>query len=146
MTTMRLGILTDRIRVEEKLLVAELERRGVDFELVDVRRAVFDLRAPSAEFDVVLDRCVSQTNALAALRILETFGVPTVNTAAVVEACGDKLTSSCLLSRHGVPAPALRVAFTPESALEAVESLGYPVVLKPTVGSWGRLLARVNDR
>jgi [lysine-biosynthesis-protein LysW]---L-2-aminoadipate ligase len=143
---MRLGILTDRIRVEEKLLVAELERRNLDFELVDVRRAVFDLSARTFDYDVVLDRCVSQTNALVALRILETFGVPTVNTSAVVEACGDKLTTSCLLARDGVPAPALRVALTPESALEAVESIGYPVVLKPTVGSWGRLLARVNDR
>jgi [lysine-biosynthesis-protein LysW]---L-2-aminoadipate ligase len=143
---MRLGILTDRIRVEEKLLVSELERRGLSFELVDVRRAVFDLSARVFDHDVFIDRCVSQTNALAALRILETFGVPTVNTSAVVEACGDKLTTSCLLARDGVPAPALRVAFTPESALAAIESLGYPVVLKPIVGSWGRLLARVNDR
>jgi [lysine-biosynthesis-protein LysW]--L-2-aminoadipate ligase len=38
------------------------------------------------------------------------------------------------------------VAFTPESALEAIEQMGYPVVLKPVVGSWGRLLSKINDR
>jgi [lysine-biosynthesis-protein LysW]--L-2-aminoadipate ligase len=45
-----------------------------------------------------------------------------------------------------VPQPELRVAFTEESALRAIEELGYPVVLKPAVGSWGRLLSKVNDR
>ncbi|HKI54800.1 MAG TPA: RimK family alpha-L-glutamate ligase, partial [Anaerolineales bacterium] len=29
---------------------------------------------------------------------------------------------------------------------EAIEAFGYPVVLKPVVGSWGRLLAKINDR
>jgi [lysine-biosynthesis-protein LysW]--L-2-aminoadipate ligase len=143
---MRIGILTDRIRVEEKLIAAELERRAVPFELLDIRRLVLDPSARTQDFDVVLDRCVSQTNALAVLRIFESMGIPTVNTSSVVEACGDKLTTTCLLARHGVPAPTLRVAFTPDAALEAIESIGYPVVLKPTVGSWGRLLARVNDR
>lgn len=143
---MRLALLTDRIRVEEKLLVAELERRRAAFDLVDVRREVFDLAARPLDCDVAVDRCVSQTSALAALRILEAAGVPTVNPAAVVEACGDKLATSCRLARAGVPAPRLRVALSPAAALDAIESLGYPVVLKPTVGSWGRLLARVNDR
>ena len=30
--------------------------------------------------------------------------------------------------------------------MEAIEAFGYPVVIKPVVGSWGRLLAKVNDR
>jgi [lysine-biosynthesis-protein LysW]---L-2-aminoadipate ligase len=98
------------------------------------------------DHDIVVDRCVSQTNALATLRLLEATGAPTINTAAVVEACGDKLATSCLLARADVPAPRLRVALTPAAALDAIESFGYPVVLKPAVGSWGRLLARVNDR
>jgi [lysine-biosynthesis-protein LysW]--L-2-aminoadipate ligase len=38
------------------------------------------------------------------------------------------------------------VAHTPEAALQAIERLGYPVVLKPAVGSWGRLLSKINDR
>lgn len=144
---MRLAILWDRIRVEEKLLLESLDRRRVAYELVDVRRVVFDLAGGGLpDCDVVLDRCVGHTHALAALRILETWGVACVNRFAVAEVCGDKLATSLALERAGVPSPRVRVAFTPEAALDAIEALGYPVVLKPAVGSWGRLVARVNDR
>jgi [lysine-biosynthesis-protein LysW]--L-2-aminoadipate ligase len=69
-----------------------------------------------------------------------------VNRSSVIDACSDKLATSLALSREGVPTPRTKVAVGVESALAAVEAMGYPVVLKPTVGSWGRLLARVNDR
>ena len=80
------------------------------------------------------------------MRLLNAFGVPTVNTASVAEICGDKLMTSAALARDNVPQPHNATAFTPEAALEAIEAFGYPVVLKPVVGSWGRLLAKVNDR
>ena len=60
--------------------------------------------------------------------------------------CGDKILSSLALKEGGVPQPELRIAFTEQSALNAIEELGYPAVLKPAVGSWGRLLSKVNDR
>jgi [lysine-biosynthesis-protein LysW]--L-2-aminoadipate ligase len=69
-----------------------------------------------------------------------------VNTYSVATICGDKLLTSCALSEQNVPQPEVRVAFTEESALRAIEEMGYPVVLKPAVGSWGRLLSKVNDR
>ncbi|MCC6147031.1 MAG: lysine biosynthesis protein LysX, partial [Anaerolineaceae bacterium] len=78
--------------------------------------------------------------------VLNSWGIPTVNMSAVAQVCGDKLATSAALSRAGIPQPRLRIAFTPESALEAIEELGYPVVLKPVVGSWGRLLSKINDR
>jgi [lysine-biosynthesis-protein LysW]--L-2-aminoadipate ligase len=64
----------------------------------------------------------------------------------VVELCGDKLNTSLSLATAGDPTPRNMAAFTPESALEAIEEMGYPVVLKPAVGSWGRLLSKINDR
>lgn len=145
---MRVALLYSRIRVEERLLAEELERRGVKHDLIDVREAVFDLSDPSAwlEYDVVFERCISQTQAVAALRVLEAFGLPCVNPSSVIEACGDKLFTSALLARAGVPQPRVKIALEPDAALRAIEQLGYPAVLKPTVGSWGRLLARVNDR
>ncbi len=145
---MRIALLHSRIRVEERLLADELAARGVEHELVDLREQVFDIHDPSpwTRFDAVLERCISQTQATAAVRVLESFGVPCVNTSAVIEACGDKLTTSLALARAGVPTPRVRVAVEADAALTAVEQMGYPCVLKPTVGSWGRLLARVNDR
>ncbi len=130
------------------MLIDALERRGVEYEALDVRTLRFDLHDPDPwrRFDVALDRCVSHTQALAVVRTLETFGVPCVNPSHVIDACGDKLTTSLLLARAGVPIPRTRLAVDPASALAAIEEMGYPVVLKPAVGSWGRLLARVNDR
>jgi [lysine-biosynthesis-protein LysW]--L-2-aminoadipate ligase len=83
---------------------------------------------------------------LYAAQILNSWGIPTVNSAAVAATCGDKLATSAALAYAHVPQPRVRVAFSPASALQAIEELGYPVVLKPVVGSWGRLLAKVNDR
>ncbi|MGQ9814151.1 MAG: lysine biosynthesis protein LysX, partial [Candidatus Roseilinea sp.] len=80
------------------------------------------------------------------LRALALAGVKTVNHYQVVENCGDKFITSQLLVQHGVPTTRVKLAFTPESALAAIEEMGYPCVLKPVVGSWGRMVVRVNDR
>ena len=148
---MRIGVLYSRVRPEEKLLFAELERRPADVELIDDRRVVLALGGssalePSFDFDVVFDRSLSYSRALANLRVLADRGVATVNPARVIENCGDKVRTSSLLQAASVPTPETRVASTPEAALLAIEELGYPVVMKPTVGSWGRLIARINDR
>ncbi len=115
---------------------------------MDDRAIHFDLEKPEAwrQYDAVLERSISYNSGLYALRLLNAFGVPTVNTAAVAEVCGDKLMTSAALAREGVPQPRNATAFSPEAALEAIEAFGYPVVLKPVVGSWGRLLAKINDR
>jgi [lysine-biosynthesis-protein LysW]--L-2-aminoadipate ligase len=145
---LKIGVLFSRVRVEEKWIFAAMEKRGIDYERLDDRTISFDLENPEPwrTFDAVLERSISFTSGLYALRILNAFGVTTVNTAAVAEVCGDKLTTSTILAQAGVPQPHNVVAFTPEAALEAIERFGYPVVLKPVVGSWGRLLAKVNDR
>jgi [lysine-biosynthesis-protein LysW]---L-2-aminoadipate ligase len=141
------GVLLSRVRVEEKLLLEELERRGVATKVIDDRELVFALeKKPELGVDVVLERCIQHSRALYALSVLETWGIPTVNTFEVADVCGNKLLTTMRLIRDGVPSPRTRLAFTPESALTAVEELGYPVVLKLLVGSWGRLISRVNDR
>jgi len=145
---LRIGVLFSRVRVEEKWIFAAMERRGVDYERLDDRNLFFDLEKVEAwkQYDAILERSISYLSGLYALKIFNAWGIPTVNTAQVAEACGDKLATSSLLAKAGVPQPHNLIAFTPESALQAIEHLGYPVVLKPVVGSWGRLLAKVNDR
>ncbi|HEX6289678.1 MAG TPA: lysine biosynthesis protein LysX [Herpetosiphonaceae bacterium] len=143
---MSLGILCSRIRVEEKLLFAELDRRGVQYERIDDGDLIFDLQRTTFPFDVVLERSISFGRSLYALQVLEARGVACINRADVVAICGDKLRTTEALIRSGVPTPRTLLAFTTESALEAIERLGYPAVLKPVVGSWGRMITRINDR
>ncbi len=144
---MRVGLLVSRIRVEEKLLIKELQKRGIDYDLIDDRKLILEFGAPSLkEYDVVVERCINHSRALYALKILEDWGVPCVNRYTVADVCGNKLLTTSALARDGIPQPVAKVAFTPESAIEAMEAMGYPVVLKPGVGSWGRLLSKINDR
>lgn len=144
---MRVGLLISRVRVEEKLLIKELDRRGVAYDLIDDRKLVLDLSRPSlTEYDVVVERCINHSRALFALKILEDWGIRCVNRYHVADVCGNKLLTSSALGKAKVPQPRCKIAFTPESAVEGMEEIGYPVVLKPGVGSWGRLLSKINDR
>ena len=142
----KVGVLCSRIRVEEKLLIQELQSRDVDFDILDDRKIVFDMHNDGLDYDVILERCISHSRALYALLMFRDRNVPTVNTYEVANNCGNKLLTTSALIRAGIPTPETKVAFTPTSALEAIETMGYPVVLKPGVGSWGRLLSKVNDR
>jgi [lysine-biosynthesis-protein LysW]--L-2-aminoadipate ligase len=144
---MKVGVLLSLVRLDEKMLFEAFRTRGVEYERIDDRQVVFDLeRRDQHRYDVVLERAINHSRALHALRILNGRGVATVNTYHTALTCGDKLLTSAALAEQGVPQPRVRLAFTPESALRAIEEMGYPVVLKPAVGSWGRLLTRVNDR
>jgi [lysine-biosynthesis-protein LysW]--L-2-aminoadipate ligase len=143
---MRIAVLASRVRAEEKLIFTELERRGLDYVKIDDREEIFDLHRREYPYDVVLERCIQHSRALYMLKILNDAGVPTVNTYHVANVCGDKFLTTQALVHAEVPTPKNLLAFTPESALAAMEQLGYPVVLKPVVGSWGRMVSKINDR
>ncbi len=143
---MRVGFLHSLIRKDEKLLLDEFRKRdGIELVMLDDRKLIFDLQN-RPEVDIVLERCINHSRAMHGLRLLESVGIPCINTSEVARICGDKILSSLALKEGGVPQPELRIAFTEQSALNAIEELGYPAVLKPAVGSWGRLLSKVNDR
>ena len=140
------GILCSRVRVEEKALFEALRRRHIPFERLDEDRIKFSIGNGFPHPGVVLDRSIHHGRSLYALTLLNVARVPTVNRAKVARICGDKILTTAALARAGLPVPKTVVTFTREAALEAIEAMGYPVVLKPMVGSWGRLLAKINDR
>lgn len=149
---MKIGLLHSRIRVEEKLLIEAFSKRNLDLELLNDEKLIFSITPGTRHasdftgYDLVVERCINHSRALYSLHLLNDQGVRTVNTSHVADVCGNKLQTSSALAAAGVPQPTTLVAYTPESALQAIEELGYPVVLKPAVGSWGRLLSKINDR
>jgi [lysine-biosynthesis-protein LysW]--L-2-aminoadipate ligase len=144
---MNIGFLHSLIRKEEKLLLDEFSKhKEINLEMVDVRHLTFNLGKDRFDYKVVLERCINHSRALHAMVLFENSGIKCINTAEVALICGDKLLTSKALDAHNVPQPEVRVAFTEPSALSAIEEMGYPVVIKPAVGSWGRLLAKINDR
>ena len=145
----RLGVLVSYLRPEEKSILAAARDRGIEVAPIFDRDLVLDLSSPHApgsglDFDVVLDRCVAHSRSGYTLRALRRWGIPTLNDAEAVRLCDDKAENSLVLEAAGIPTPRTLIAFDVGSAIQACETLGYPAVLKPVTGSWGRLLARVN--
>ena len=146
---LRLGVLVSYLRAEEKLILAAARARGIAVTPLFDKELVLDLAAPTAAasglaVDVVLDRCVAHSRAGYTLRTFERWGIPTLNTATAVHLCDDKAENTLALEAAGVPTPRTLLAYSVEAALRACELVGYPAVLKPVTGSWGRLLAKVN--
>lgn len=139
-----LRILFTRLRQEEKLLLEAARRLGLDVALEDVKDRVWG--GVGADDDIYLCRCIGHGQNLALARHLEGQGRRVVNPASVMELCGDKLATTAALEAASIAQPAYRLALSEEGALAAAEEIGYPAVFKPVTGSWGRLLAKVNDR
>ncbi|MGN6755068.1 MAG: lysine biosynthesis protein LysX, partial [Thermomicrobiales bacterium] len=144
---MKLGMLVSHLRTEEKAILAAAAARGIEVVRVFDREVWFDLQQRNfPEVDLVLDRSLVHSRAEYTLRLLQHWGIPTVNSFETTMLCDNKFHTSMAFVEHGVPSLRTLIAYTPESALAAIEDLGYPVVLKPNTGSWGRLLAKVNNR
>ncbi|RLE49271.1 MAG: lysine biosynthesis protein LysX [Candidatus Methanomethylicota archaeon] len=145
-----LSLIYDRIRVEEKELISAAERLGVNLKLVDAKTFHFDLNSLEKEKSVfgelALERCISYFRGLHITAILENAGIPVINSFKTSSICGNKLLTTLTLIKAGVPTPKTVIAFTLEEALKALDEIGYPAVLKPIFGSWGRLIAPLKDR
>jgi [lysine-biosynthesis-protein LysW]--L-2-aminoadipate ligase len=145
----RLGVLVSYLRPEEKAILSAARDRGVEVTPIFDRQLVIDLSSKDApgsgfDFDVVLDRCVAHSRSGYTLRALQRWGIPTLNSPEAVRLCDDKAENSLVLEAAGIPHPRTLIAFDVDSAIVACETVGYPAVLKPVTGSWGRLLARAN--
>jgi [lysine-biosynthesis-protein LysW]--L-2-aminoadipate ligase len=143
----RVGFLYSRLRLEEKYLLEELGKRS-DVEIIRINDGdrFFDIHQLPEPVDVLFERSISYSRGLYISRIFEAHGIPVVNSSFVAERCGDKYITSQILAMSGIPTPRVIMAFDEGSALQAIEAMGYPCVLKPVVGSWGRLLAKIENR
>ena len=146
---MKIGLLYSRIRRDEKLLLNELRERDHEVAKIDVRKQQFSISDPPADFegvDLLVDRCLATSRSLYVSKFAQAYDVPIVNGAETAEVCADKVKNSLALEQAGIPTPETEVAFTKDAALEIVEDFGYPCVVKPVVGSWGRLMAKLDTR
>ena len=145
---MLIGVLYSRVRVEEKWLFTALDERDISYDRLLDRNARFDLTNVDNwhKYDAVIIRTLSTFRGLYAANVLNSIGVPTINTYQVAAICSDKVSTTNALTQAGLAQPHTHLAFTAEAAVETGEELGYPYVVKPVVGSWGRLVNRVNDR
>jgi [lysine-biosynthesis-protein LysW]---L-2-aminoadipate ligase len=153
---MRIGVIITHVRPEEKLLISAFQARGVEPDIIADSTINIDITAssdqlapsgvPWRDYDVIVERSVSTSRGLYTLAILESWGIHAINNYRTASTCADKLLTTLALTHAGVPQPTVRAAFDPDSTIQAIADVGYPAVLKPVTGSWGRLLAKVNDQ
>lgn len=148
MDKIKIGFLHSLIRPEEKMLIEEFRKHeNVELIMIDDRELIFDVNGKKTPFDldVVLERSINHSRALHSILLFENAGIKCINKSQVATICGDKILTAMALSKNNIPQPKVKIAFDRESGLKAIEEIGYPVVLKPAVGSWGRLISKVND-
>ena len=145
----KICIVFDRLRTEEKLLQKEAENLGYETSMIDAKITSFntDNKRDDFEFgDVVLERCISYYRGLHFTACLEFLDIPVINKFDVANTCGNKMITSMLLKKNNIPTPKTYFSFSAETALENFEKIGYPLVIKPIIGSWGRSVMPIKDK
>ena len=144
--TSTITVLYDTIRLEEKLLIEAAKKNDIQIEMVDCKKLFINLNENTQEFETVLQRCVSYYRNIHSTATLEGLGARVINCLNTGLLAGNKLFTHMLLQKAGIPTPEATIAFSKESAMESLEKSGYPRIIKPTVGSWGRMVSKLNDR
>ena len=145
----KICIVFDRLRTEEKLLQKNAVELGYETSMIDAKITSFDTDSKPENFefgDVVLERCVSYYRGLHFTACLEFMDVPVINKFDVANTCGNKMITSMLLKKSNIPTPKTYFSFSAETALENFENIGYPLVIKPIIGSWGRSVMPIKDK
>ena len=145
----KICIVFDRLRSEEKMLEKEASDLGHDAVMLDAKITQVNTDSKRNDFDfgdVVLERCVSYFRGLHFTASLEFMDVPVLNKFQVANQCGNKMFMTLLLKKYNVPTPKTYFSFSSESASENIEKVGYPLVIKPVIGSWGRGVMQLKDK
>ena len=142
-------IVFDRLRAEEKMLEKEASNLGHDTVMLDAKITQVNTDSKKEDFDlgeIVLERCVSYFRGLHFTSALEFMEIPVINKFEVAHVCGNKMFMTLLLKKHNIPTPKTYFSFSSESAANNIESVGYPLVIKPVIGSWGRGVMPIKDK
>lgn len=145
----RVCIVFDRLRVEEKMLKKEASELGHDVIMLDAKITQINTDSKKEDFDlgdVVLERCVSYFRGLHFTASLEFMDIPVLNKFDVASVCGNKMFMTLLLKKNNIKTPKTYFSFSSQSASENLEKVGYPLVIKPIIGSWGRGVMPIRDK
>ena len=142
-------IVFDRLRSEEKMLQKEAVNLGHDAVMLDAKITQMNTDSKKEDYDfgdVVLERCVSYFRGLHFTASLEFMDIPVLNKFEVANTCGNKMFMTLLLKKNNIPTPKTYFSFSSESAAKNLEKVGFPLVIKPVIGSWGRGVMPIEDK
>lgn len=141
-------MLYDYIRPEERMLIDSSRRKEIKLILHKSEDFFYDALElfDRQEFqNVVLQRSISYFRSLHLTALLENRGITVINSSDIASMCGNKLITTLVLAREKIATPKTYIAFNVDSALKLLSRIGYPAIIKPIIGSWGRLVAPLKD-
>jgi [lysine-biosynthesis-protein LysW]---L-2-aminoadipate ligase len=144
----KLCIIYDKVRFEEKELYDKARMRGLKTQIIDAKSINIGTNSKKNDLelgDIVLQRSISHYRGLYLTACLEFLGFLVINSFKVGEICGNKLLTSIMLAKQNIPTPTTHFAFSSESLLNLINKTGFPLVVKPIVGSWGRGVFALRD-
>jgi [lysine-biosynthesis-protein LysW]---L-2-aminoadipate ligase len=141
-------LLYDNIRWEEKALYEAAKKKGINIQNVDCKNLAIDLNEKNSKYreQVVLQRSISYFKNVHSTAALQGLGAHVINPLYSAIICGNKMYAHMELEKAGIKTPKAVAAFSEESAMAVLDKMGYPAVIKPTVGSWGRMVALLRDK
>jgi [lysine-biosynthesis-protein LysW]---L-2-aminoadipate ligase len=145
----RVCVIYDKVRFEEKALYQKAKKKGINVQIIDGKTITINTESKRTSVhlgDVVIQRSISHFRGLYLTSCLEFVGFLVINKFKVGQTCGNKLITSLTLARYNVPTPKTHFAFSAESAIELMYKIGFPLVLKPVIGSWGRGVFPIRDQ
>ncbi|AWS00650.1 lysine biosynthesis protein LysX [Metallosphaera hakonensis] len=142
---MKVALVVDLVRQEEKLLVKALNDKQISYDVLNVAQEPLPFNRALGRYDVAVIRAVSMYRSLYAAAVLEGTGVHTINSTDVISVAGDKILTYSKLFKAGIPVPQSIIAMSPDSVMKAYEQIGFPLIDKPPIGSWGRMVSLIRD-
>ena len=141
-------ILYDQLRWEEKSLIETAKKKDVKIQVINCRENSIELDNEKLGYcdDIILQRCVSYYNNLHSTAAFEGLGAKMINSLYTAIMCGNKLFTHMELLKFGIAIPKAYCAFSDQAAMNILNKNGYPKVIKPVVGSWGRMIALLKDK
>lgn len=144
---MKIGIIITKPRLEENLLINELKKKKVETEIIFDDQIVIDIESSTkSDLDIVLNRSLSAFKSELILAYFDSLGTKTINSYFSTVIANNKFLTSLVLTKNKIPTIKTAVAFGKEKAMEIIGKFGYPVVIKPIIGSWGRLATKIDDQ
>lgn len=143
---MELGLVYSQISFETKELMRAAAEEGIALAKINDSELQLSLGENAQHFpNCILMRSISHSHGLYISEYMEHLQKTAINSAATLRICGDKALCSMHLAKAGIPSPKTMLSFSSQMAQSAMDSLSYPCVIKPVIGSWGRLVHKIND-
>ncbi|MEM1758609.1 MAG: RimK family alpha-L-glutamate ligase [Acidilobaceae archaeon] len=137
-----MNLAVDIVRVEEELLIRAFSMRGLRPTII-YSNTLYSIPEDRLSSSVVLVRNISAANSIYVAAITEASNGVAINPLRALIVGHDKILTYSTLVRNKIKIPQSIIALENSRLEDYVDDISYPIIDKPPIGSWGRLVSLV---